>query len=278
MKTNRLIIAGLLALSSAVIGNAAPVTAAVGDLILGFSASTGSTGAATNLEVDLGNVGSFFQADQGGTLVAGQVVDLSSKLALTDLSSTYGTWQSNAGLTWGVAAASAKSPSSTIVDGTAYKSTIWAATQKSSPLTVLGLASAQAAPVGNINGIATGTGGLNGATAAGTSVSALMAASGGASWSTLAVTGGNTYNGLPLTTLIGTNATVSQLDLYQLVPNTSGTPGKLLGTFSLFGDGSTQYLTFTSVSAIPEPSTYAMILGVAALGFVMLRRRQQSLA
>jgi len=46
-----------------------------------------------------------------------------------------------------------------------------------------------------------------------------------------------------------------------------------LGTFTL--NATSGMLTFT---AIPEPSTYAIILGVAALGFVMLRRRQQVLA
>jgi hypothetical protein len=70
------------------------------------------------------------------------------------------------------------------------------------------------------------------------------------------------------------NSTVgtSSLKLWEMTPTTSGTaPGTLLGTFTLTSSA----LTFTSFAAIPEPSTYAAILGVATLGFVMIRRRKQ---
>jgi len=74
----------------------------------------------------------------------------------------------------------------------------------------------------------------------------------------------------------------SSIELYLLNSTVAGKSGKGgtpqgpldqiidLGTFTLSGTGD---LSFTA-AAIPEPSTYAMILGVAALGFVMLRRRQ----
>jgi autotransporter-associated beta strand protein len=44
------------------------------------------------------------------------------------------------------------------------------------------------------------------------------------------------------------------------------------GTFNL----GTNDLTFTTTAAIPEPSTYAAILGIGALGFVIYRRRKAS--
>jgi hypothetical protein len=65
----------------------------------------------------------------------------------------------------------------------------------------------------------------------------------------------------------------SALDLYGYENNGASVDTTFLGTLELTTGGE---LFFTSaVSAIPEPSTYAMILGVAALGFVMIRRRQQ---
>ena len=59
----------------------------------------------------------------------------------------------------------------------------------------------------------------------------------------------------------------STMELFQLNPGAAH--GIDLGTLTLSSSG----MTFT---AIPEPSTYAMILGVFALGFVMLRRRAQA--
>ncbi len=65
-------------------------------------------------------------------------------------------------------------------------------------------------------------------------------------------------------------------------PNTSaGYTGALPanGSYNTFiVDGSSTYLTLLSSngSAIPEPSTYAVIAGLAALGFVGWRRRRRS--
>jgi hypothetical protein len=77
----------------------------------------------------------------------------------------------------------------------------------------------------------------------------------------------------------------SSINLYLLnstvaaVPGTKAKPGTpqgdlastLLGTFNLSNSGQ---LTFTA--AIPEPSTYAALLGIATLGFVAIRRRKQA--
>jgi hypothetical protein len=46
-----------------------------------------------------------------------------------------------------------------------------------------------------------------------------------------------------------------------------------LGTFTLGSDGD---LSFTAFAAIPEPSTYAAILGALTIGFVAIRRRVRS--
>jgi hypothetical protein len=74
-------------------------------------------------------------------------------------------------------------------------------------------------------------------------------------------TAGNTYT-LVSSTVVGTFA-VQDFTYNNLAAGLSG-------EFSFSGND----LMF-SVSAIPEPSTYAAIFGVAALGFAAWRRRQQ---
>jgi hypothetical protein len=62
-----------------------------------------------------------------------------------------------------------------------------------------------------------------------------------------------------------------QLGLYQLLPGTgSGGSSTELGYFTLTDTAGNFSLTFT---AIPEPSTYAAILGALTVGFVLVRRR-----
>ena len=55
-----------------------------------------------------------------------------------------------------------------------------------------------------------------------------------------------------------------------------GSGASLFATIGAF-DGSNQFLTFApgfAASPVPEPSTYAALLGLAAPGFVWQRRRQ----
>jgi hypothetical protein len=64
-------------------------------------------------------------------------------------------------------------------------------------------------------------------------------------------------------------ASFSASDLYLVTNNgtASAVSYSLLGTFAVYGNGD---ITFT---VIPEPSTYAVILGALTIGFVALRRR-----
>jgi hypothetical protein len=72
----------------------------------------------------------------------------------------------------------------------------------------------------------------------------------------------------------------SSIELFELMP--TGTVGEgptsvNLGTFTLTNNAVGGIgLTFTAYEAIPEPSTYAAILGAMTLGFVLIRRRQQA--
>ncbi|HLP26951.1 MAG TPA: PEP-CTERM sorting domain-containing protein, partial [Acidobacteriota bacterium] len=45
------------------------------------------------------------------------------------------------------------------------------------------------------------------------------------------------------------------------------------GTFSLSQSGNSLFLDYTAASPVPEPSTYAMLAGAAALGVALWRRR-----
>jgi len=66
----------------------------------------------------------------------------------------------------------------------------------------------------------------------------------------------------------------SALDLYGYANSGASVNTTFLGTLALTQGGE----LFFTAAAIPEPSTYGMILGAAALGFVMIRRRKQVLA
>lgn len=67
------------------------------------------------------------------------------------------------------------------------------------------------------------------------------------------------------------SATSNSMGLFSLLPGVSGGGSStLLGTFTLTDTAGVFSLSFT---AIPEPSTYAAILGVLTVGFVLVRRR-----
>jgi hypothetical protein len=81
----------------------------------------------------------------------------------------------------------------------------------------------------------------------------------------------NTWTGGPSVTSDSVTTGTTSLVLWDV--NKGSTTGAAidLGTFTL--NTSTDVLTFTAFSAIPEPSTYAAILGVLTIGFVIVRRR-----
>jgi hypothetical protein len=69
------------------------------------------------------------------------------------------------------------------------------------------------------------------------------------------------------------SATSDTLNLYALAPGVSGGGSATkLGYFTLTDTSGAFSLSFTA-TAIPEPSTYAAILGALTVGFVLVRRR-----
>jgi hypothetical protein len=60
------------------------------------------------------------------------------------------------------------------------------------------------------------------------------------------------------------------VDLFQMAPTaSSNVSGVLLGSFQLSSSGDLSFV------AVPEPATYAALLGLATLGVVLIRRRRQ---
>lgn len=67
----------------------------------------------------------------------------------------------------------------------------------------------------------------------------------------------------------------SAVDLYQFSGAVGAFTSKFLGTLALTNTGEL-FFTAAQAAAIPEPSTYAALLGVVTLGVVAIRRRRQA--
>lgn len=273
MKFNSTLIAGCLAFAGLAGSASAQVSPALSDLIIGFHAS-GGTGATTNLEVDLGSVGNLFSVGLNSTVTF-------SNLNVSDLIANYGAgWASRSDLTWGVIAADSAQNGILGPNNTPAR-TIWATsatTAGGSEITAAGTAAPWArqpgstqqagnAAVGTVySGFSSGTVGAN-------SSSITLATGNSQSWTSAKDTStGVAFSVLNPNTQFEqtTNTGGGQVfaDLYELRPGSSGN-GTLLGSFALSNAG---VLTYTS--AIPEPSTYAALAGVCAMGLAIIRRRR----
>ncbi len=273
MNTKKLILTGLMALaSSALIGHAqintgipdltiASVNAVIeGDLILG--ARNGS--ATKDLVVDLGNVSAYRSATPGTTY------NLPTGI-LADFSTAFGVDAFSTGTTWSVIAGNGGAgadPSTGNKNNTLWATTPWVGSTYAS----LNSGTAQGSVSTKLDGFANS---LIGNTSLSYGGSTLLDTKLGNSY-TKEIGPANPFGYFP-TAVEGNTAGVSKLELWELLPVLSGSPkGIDLGTFTLNSSAST--LTFTAFTAIPEPSTYAAILGLATLGVVMIRRRKQAQA
>jgi len=238
-------------------------TVSSNDIIVGIRGSS-----ATNLEIKAGSL-STLASYTSETLIGNFNSSLSSAIGANWATATT---LSGGGASWG---AGGSSGASTLV----FASSLW----DTSTAGTLGtannlnqwntLASVGAANTA-FNSLFTGFNGVA-ATATGDGNSKTISASNTNSWSTKGGTStsafgtfnpnNNGFSGIVGNTL-ASGQTYSAIDLYSVGPNSS----TFLGTFALYQNGN---LTFT---AVPEPSTYAAILGVMTLGVVMIRRRRAS--
>lgn len=273
----------VLAIASIALSNVAshatPVTGQAGELILGFRA-TGGTGASINLEVDLGsiyfdgaNIVYIAPGASAVTLNPGSVTTLSA-LDVSDLNSNFGTgltWNTRSDLLWSVVGSTYNSGNLGL-----GQNTLWG-TSVNNTVTPKRLSqNLQGAAAGTIDTYVTSFG--NGTQGANTFTVTKSNSDGG---SYGVQEGGNAFsfhtNSRVTETVLENSTNIAagsfvKSDLYQFDPGTTAN-AKDLGTFKLSDTG-----TFTFTTAVPEPSTYAMLAMGAVGAAVALRRRQSAKA
>ena len=251
-----------------------------GDLILGFQASAG-TGAATNVEIDLGAASNYEVAGAGTYNIANLI---------SDLTSTYGSWTSDSNLSFAIVG----SNTYTGTDASGPKRSMWLSGVVGSPYTTSGsttYASANSA-IGGIYGTGTGAFGdtanttnlsdINNTTATigSNSVTLLALTSAVANQESFTGAGSSLLWDIPNATSsafvganVGSGSANAELFYYKATlasgvntPDVNSVTGNSYFTLASNGE-----LSFT---VVPEPSTYAALIGVAALGYSLLRRRK----
>lgn len=248
-----------------------------GELVLGF----GSADSTYNVEVALGTA-AYYQGLAGGQLHA------VGRLSVEDLRTAYGeTWQSST-VNWGIFGWA----------GSAINNTTWASMERSAELVLSGAAltpyNRSSSSIGNtvggkVKGVQMGLAYLTPTTnspytAVVETSWAVTGAVVGSSWT---VQGGQGEVGKMFSSALdkatvnnSTEMTVTEAftqgvavsDVFAM-PSGSGL-GTYLGTFAIDGDGNLWYANDpTLFTAVPEPSTYAMICAGLTLGVVAYRRR-----
>ena len=248
----------LAAISLGTVAASAQVTPAAGanDLVLGFEATTaGSTGANTNLELDLGPASNFTSSASFNNL----------GLLGADLTSVYGSnWATRSDLIWAVAGVVGSNvldvtSNTPPTERTSYVSsyiqglTTTLNTGNATPATGVG-----AATIGDATTPASGIGGSFSNSLVGSSTGDF---------------GFSSSVGINQAIVGGTSSGPDgSIDLYKFVrAGGTTTPASLLGDFVLSGSGTSATFAFNPVAA-PEPSAYALAI-TAGLLFLVLRRR-----
>jgi hypothetical protein len=261
--------------------HAMAVSATFGDLILGFRAS-GGTGAATNLEVNIGKA-SLYTSAVPGTIVA------VAGLSVLDLTSTYGTgWATRSDLTWGIIGTTGLS----VVDGAPAR-TIWASRVESTPGAISdpwlrgGVFTLQV-PSNRIASIYTAApGSFDSATGSPNSTTAVLAdAAAAGSWtaqeSFTPGVGFSYFNPTVSASMDSISTAPSAydgvtgfgvLDLWDIRPGAAGSAADYVGSFGLSQNGALIFSKSASTfAAVPEPA----VMSMAPLALILIsgwRRR-----
>ncbi|AHF94552.1 hypothetical protein OPIT5_20275 [Opitutaceae bacterium TAV5] len=274
MKANKLInLTKAIALVGFAVAPSVWATSTYNDLILGFRASSGA-GADTNLTVNLGNVAANYASGNTSLTLVGNIN--------ANLTSVYGAdWSQRADVTFGVAG------TSTDVTGpvTGRNRTNWVGKVNDAGATPV--VWSQPIPSSQSGALRTEIAALyNGfnAYAADDASVALIPTSNSNSWNTRAITMsiGTAFsvaaNALPLADFeqsaqfdTVTGSLYQVIDLWQFYGGTD--LPTYVGTFGLTADGDIYFSNnYANFAAVPEPATWAIIVGAAALGLVGYRR------
>ena len=249
-------------------------TFTAGEILLGFYA-TGGTGASKNL---VANLGSFDNFDNNN----GTSVSILSASLVADLNATYGSnWNTRTDITWSVTGANFAQSVNGLTRNTIFVTSPRASVNDAPTSINSGSDSTLAGIRTNVNSINTA---YDSATAtANSSVTVVIDGGNADSMQSRMVTSASAQFGTDNTNS-ASGTTIS--DFYGLVPTSGGLAPtgaatdndglvfargvNYLGYFTLSNNG----LSYTaSGTAIPEPSSFAVIGGLAALGYVASRRR-----
>ena len=250
-----------------------------GDIVLGFR-DTGNAGAG-NLAIKLG-LGSALVSNatgNGGTYLVTNLLD-SGTYGSSTISGIFGAgWATSSTLKWAAAGSvlgtddsnpegarntlfATKSANSSSLDGTAVT-----AGWNTGTSTVQNAATALISPVYSNFG-------------SGNFRTSTTTATGAWSKQEVPVSGTNYFGYFasgPTVLENSTNITGTYVssDLWKMSPTNNGGDGSktFLGTLAIYGNGDVKFSS--AFTAIPEPSTYAAILGVVALGVAAYRRQRQ---
>lgn len=282
--------AGALALSASAASAQVLTTYQVGDIFIGFR----QTGVANTLVAKIGTVADYLPTSLGGSRTPGSTynptfgVIPSTVTPVTnlnaDLTSVFGAgWNTNAtdgtSVRWGIVGWTGNTGETSPISGLTTRSVFVtrARTNPSTPSTTNINNAARTGFAGQFPGFSVGvpSGYASQFSTVNSSVAYVGAATGTDNWNTRIGANGSFGLGAGRSVeqeLSGAfqGPTDSVLDLW-LSPNTGSTlvtSNTYLGSFSLNNSGQ---LTFT---AVPEPSTYAL-LALAGLAVVVLRRRKQ---
>jgi len=250
-------------------------TLGAGELLLGFYSSTGSNGATNvNMMVNLGSFQNFDKNDGATTTFSSALV--------SDLAATFGAnWNTRSDISWAVTGAVEVTPIAGLPRNTIF-ATSPRATVSSNPTPIASNTDAALATprtqVASIKGYYNSL-----TTTANSTVTVVGDAANAGSMSARQNTAPTVQFG-PTNNNLTTNTSIS--DFYGLVSTNGTAPSGVaidstgvsyiqgtnyLGYFTLSSTGLTY--TASGTSAIPEPSSFAVIGGLAALGYVASRRR-----
>lgn len=250
LKTSILLaIAGLAFVSS--VASAAVTTYTAGNLLMGFR----QAGATNSLIVNLGPAATFKNATTGF---------VASSIPASELSTAFGAnWYTDSTVTWAVIGAVAGST----VNGDSAR-TLYASSQEATYGTANDPYATSSVPSqsGPSTKVATAGGVYNGVEN-GTNVSLSQSNATTNSWNSFMTTGQFGYDSV--WSLEGTVGAGSQLDLFRMQPNVTGT---YEGSFTMSNAGVVSFST-SPVAAIPEPSR-ALLMGLGVAGIFLRRRRR----
>jgi len=254
-------------------------TFTAGEILLGFYASSG-TGASKNLVANLGSFGNFDNND-------GATVSILGSSLVSDLVATYGAnWNSRTDITWSVTGANFAQSVAGLTRNTIF-ATSPRASVTDAPISITGGSDGTLAGIRlNVNSINTAYDAAT--TTANSTVTVVIDGSNSDSMQARMVLSASPQFGTDNT---NSAASVTISDFYGLVPTSGGIApnGAAVDTDGVVFTRGTNYLGYFTLSsnglnytasgtAIPEPSSYAVLGGLVALGYSAIRRRRNTKA